>query len=203
MNLNKEQKKEVCELLDTLIEYTFSNGRTPKDLGQFKRDNGLIEEPFFGKWVKQYLSSQDGFIYGVFKGYGKETYGINTEGEWSTRITLHEPSAYFCKDIITPIEHQEVKDALIKHWEKDNEGFEFYNWHQDDRCGMEGMLYGWNKLDIDSEMKPLFDNGKWFPIEKPTTVKQEPLEEKCKRFIDTLGSLGKSIDELKEALNKK
>jgi hypothetical protein len=132
-------------------------------LEQFKRENGLIEDKFQSGWYK----SNNGCL--KFFETPVSAYGVDSLKSWDK---LGGDYNLYSKHFKwTRATCQEVKDALIKHWEKDNEAFECYNWHQDDRCGMEGMLYGWNKLDIDSEMKPLFDKGKWFPIEKPVKHK--------------------------------
>lgn len=157
MEFNKEQKKEVCELLDKCFNGAY--GRSDATiLEQFKRDNDLLDDPLeVGAWYKDDNAEYNRkFFIESFTESGDATgYGIGNLGNYYTSDDKIDWGVVEY-DLIK-MTHQEVKDALIKEWEKDNEGFERYA-----LTDSSNHLTGWNGI---KKSQTLFDNGTWFPIE--------------------------------------
>ena len=168
--------KEVKELLDSLLSKNPEDIRimssgimsiiTSEYYNQFKRDHGLIEDELkVGEWYKGiYKLGNRPFLFNYVE--------MDSEGNYEGYGFCEGWSGWACwnPDDWTKATHQEVKDALVKHWEKDNEAFDDYAWHTDG--DYKGKLYGWKKLESAIE---LFDNGVWKDIEPTKEQKIEIL----------------------------
>ena len=131
---------------------------------QFKKDHGLIEQ--LEGWYR--FTSKQGYLMYRTDNF---MYGFDIFGEW---ISRSDRNGLVGIENYTIATHQEVKDALVKHWEKDNEAFDDYAWHEDDRQGHKGKLFGWNN-NTSINVIELFNNGVWKDIEPTKEQKIEIL----------------------------
>ena len=154
--------KEVNELLDKYNKVLSEERGLCLDVinmnkDSFKRYHGLIEEALEVGWYATTEEfNEDWLCY--FNGK-KFIYGFDANNEWTTMSCQADGTE-------RKATHKEIKDALIKHWEKDNKGLKDYTFNSNN-----GRLIGW----IGSEpIETLFKGGTWFPIAKKTT--RQPLE---------------------------
>ena len=176
-------KKEVSELLDKLSKkqsdnykqyFISKNHATITE--QFKRDHGLIDQLEVGKWYK--LTDEYG---GMKKGMIVQFDRWQSGGDGPFAVVGHSIYLDFPphkvtgnnylaphKDGLIEATQIEIQTALVKHWEKDNEAFEYYNYIHDSYCDdLKDSLFGWNGSEPSTE---LFGNGKWATIvTEPTT----------------------------------
>jgi len=150
--MKKYTKEEVVKLFKEHYErqdYCFHN------LKPFLEEFELIKEEFeVGKWYK---AEYDNNILINFQGKDSDSYGINCESEWTTyfgggQLWYEDPK---------PATDKEVKEALIKEWEKENVKFNTYRFVNGLLQGSQNVIQPRSSL---TDWKTLFCNGKWAEI---------------------------------------
>lgn len=91
-------------------------------------------------------------------------YGVTARGEWTAPNQFQGWTFARHPDDWIEATYREVRTALIKEWEKNNEPFENYAYQCVDSVNP-NVLFGWNGFE---KSNTLFDSGDWYNIEPKT-----------------------------------